>query len=409
MQVYLVGGAVRDRLLGLPVKERDWVVVGATPGEMRRLGFKQVGKDFPVFLHPETGEEYALARTERKIASGYTGFECKTARTVTLEEDLQRRDLTINAMAQTLDDDVIDPFGGRQDLKDGLLRHVSPAFVEDPVRILRVARFATRFPAFSVAPDTLTLMQEMVRAGEVDALVPERIWKELDRALGEAHPERFFEVLRTCGALQRIFPELDRLFGVPQLADQPCAIDTGEHTLRVLKQAVRLSLDRPVRFAALVHELGKGLTPRELWPQHKGHEQRGVELVKPLCGRLRTPKRYRDLALLVTRYSTRCHHVNTREADALLEILEALDAWRRPRRFEHFLLACEADFKSQAGFEQQVYPPADALRQALQAASRVAIQPLIEQGLKGKQFAQALQRLRSQAIAQGFLAPQKSS
>ncbi len=400
MKVYMVGGAVRDRLLGLPVTDRDWVVVGATPEEMLARGFLPVGKDFPVFLHPETHEEYALARTERKVAPGYTGFTFHAAPEVTLEQDLARRDLTINAMAMTPDGELIDPYGGRRDLEQRILRHVSPAFVEDPVRILRVARFAARLApwGFRVAPETLELMRRMVESGEVDALVPERVWAELRRALGEAKPSPFFEVLRRCGALQVIFPEIDRLFGVPQPEKHHPEVDVGIHTLLVVDQAARLTPDLEVRFAALVHDLGKGTTPREEWPRHVGHEERGVPLVDALCRRLRVPARFRELAILVTRYHLYFHRAGELRCTTMLELFHKLDAFRRPGRFEQFLLACEADSRGRYGYEERKPPQLGILRSAFEAAAAVKPSALVEEGLRGAAIGEALRRRRLAAM-----------
>ncbi len=391
---------MRDQLLGLPVMDRDWVVVGATPEQMATQGFIPVGKDFPVFLHPETHEEYALARTERKVAPGYTGFVFHAAPDVTLEQDLARRDLTINAMAMTPDGEVIDPYGGRRDLERRILRHVSPAFAEDPVRILRVARFATRFAAqgFHIAPETLELMKQMVKAGEVDALVPERIWVELRRALEETAPARFFEVLRECGALQCIFPEIERLFGVPQPEKYHPEVDTGVHTLLVVNQAAALSSDLEVRFAALVHDLGKGVTPREQWPRHVGHEERGVPLVKQLCERLRVPGKCRELALLVTRYHLYFHRAAELRCTTMLDLLQKLDAFRRPQRFEQFLVTCEADSRGRFGYEDRKPPQLDIFRAAYEAAAAVSPSELVTQGLKGAAIAKALRQRRCAAI-----------
>jgi tRNA nucleotidyltransferase (CCA-adding enzyme) len=385
MKIYRVGGCVRDRLLGLPVKDRDWVVVGATPEAMRAQGFTAVGKDFPVFLHPQTKEEYALARTERKTAPGYTGFSFHAAPDVTLEDDLRRRDLTINAMAEDEDGVLIDPFHGKRDLEKRLLRHVSPAFVEDPVRILRVARFAARFAVlgFTLADETRRLMQTMVNNGEVDALVPERVWQETQRALGEQQPWVFFEVLRGCGALARLFPEIDQLFGVPQPEDHHPEIDTGVHIIMVLQQAARLSEDPRVRFAALVHDVGKGITPEEEWPQHIEHEARGVPIVKKMCERLRVPNDYRDLALLVTEFHLLFHRAKELRPGTILELLQRLDALRRPERFEQFLLACEADSRGRPGYEQRELKQPAILRRALHAAQEIDVQPLLAQGLQG--------------------------
>jgi tRNA nucleotidyltransferase (CCA-adding enzyme) len=398
MEIYQVGGAVRDKLLGLPVTDRDWVVVGATPAEMEARGFKLVGADFPVFLHPDTHEEYALARTERKTAPGYKGFTVHAAPDVTLEEDLKRRDLTINAMAMREDGSLIDPFNGAQDLKNKLLRHVSPAFAEDPVRILRVARFAARFVEFHIADETNALMLQMVKNGEVDALVPERVWAELERALGEIRPSRFFEVLRDCSALEKLFPELERLYGVPQPAQYHPEIDTGVHVMMVLDQATRLSSDARVRFAALLHDLGKGTTPPDQWPRHIGHEERSVELVKDICKRFRVPNDYRDLAILVARYHGDCHRADELRPATLMERLEALDAVRRPDRFEQFLLACQADIRGRPGYEDDPYPQADIFRTVLRAYSSVDPQPLATAGFNGEAMARELHNLRLTAI-----------
>ncbi|MDT8383766.1 MAG: multifunctional CCA addition/repair protein [Gammaproteobacteria bacterium] len=400
MEIYLVGGAVRDRLLDLEPKERDWVVVGATPEQLEAQGYRQVGKDFPVFLHPETHEEYALARTERKTAPGYHGFAVHAAPDVTLEEDLLRRDLTINAIAQDADGQFIDPFHGQQDLADKVLRHVSRAFSEDPVRILRVARFAARFAhlGFRVTSETLRLMQEMVDAGEVDALVAERVWAETERALGEQTPTRFFEVLRDCGALAKLFPEIDCLFGVPQPEQYHPEIDTGIHTMMVLQQAARLSPEPMVRFAALVHDLGKGITPQDQWPKHIAHEERGVPLVEALCERLRTPKTYRELAVAVTRYHLHYHRAAELKPTTLLKMLNALDAFRRPARFEQFIAACEADSRGRTGYEDAHFEQPDILRRARDAAAAINAQDLVRQGLTGSAIGQQLDRLRAEAI-----------
>ncbi|MFQ5487223.1 MAG: multifunctional CCA addition/repair protein [Gammaproteobacteria bacterium] len=401
LKVYRVGGAVRDRLLGLPVDDRDWVVVGATPEEMRARGFRQVGRDFPVFLHPETHEEYALARTERKVGPGYRGFEVHADPDVTLEEDLRRRDITINAMAETPEGELIDPYGGYRDLQQRILRHVSPAFSEDPLRILRVARFAARFSplGFCVADETMALMRRMVTVGEVDALVPERVWKETERALGEKRPTAFFQVLRDCDALARLFPEIESLFGVPQPPRHHPEIDTGIHTMMVLEQACRLSPDSRVRFAALVHDVGKGLTPAEQWPHHIGHEAHGAALIEAMAQRLRISKAYRDLACLVARYHTHCHRAAELRPATLLDTLLALDALRRPQRLEQFLLACEADARGRLGFEERPYPQADILRRALHAMRSVEPRNLLAAGLQGPALADELRRRRIRAIA----------
>ena len=398
MKVYKVGGAVRDKLLNRTVVDCDWVVVGATLDDLLAQGYQQVGKDFPVFLHPRSHEEYALARTERKVAPGYTGFTVNAAPTVTLEEDLLRRDLTINAMAEGADGRIIDPFNGQADLKAGVLRHVSAAFVEDPVRILRLARFAARF-GFDVADETLSLMQEMVRRGETQALVPERVWAESQKALAETRPQRFFQVLRECGALASLFPELERLFGVPQPPRYHPEIDTGVHVMMVLEVAARLSQDVPVRFAALVHDLGKGTTPPDQWPSHRDHEERGAELIRTFCARYPVPNELRDLAVLVARYHTHCHRVAELRPGTLLKTLKGLDAFRRPARLERFLLACEADARGRKGLQDNAYPQADRVRAAFKAANAIQAQPLLDRGLKGKAIAEQLDSLRVHAIA----------
>ena len=402
MQIYLVGGAVRDELLGLPARERDWVVVGARPEELLAQGYKPVGKDFPVFLHPQTGEEYALARTERKTGPGYRGFETLFSPDVTLEQDLERRDLTINAIAKDPDSGaLIDPFGGQRDLRDRSLRHVSPAFVEDPVRVLRVARFAARFApqGFTVAPETVELMREIAARGELDALVSERVWQETQRALELPAPARFFEVLRAADALPKIFPELHALFGVPQPERWHPEIDSGVHTLMVLEQAAKLSDDPVVRFAALTHDLGKGTTPPEEWPRHIAHEQRGVALVEALCDRLRIPNAYRELGAIVSRYHLEAHRVEELRTGTLLDLLERTDAFRRQARFEQFVLACEADARGRKGLENRDYPQAEYLRRARAAAAGVTLEPAERDGLNGQQIAEKLRRARLAALA----------
>ncbi|MDD3379738.1 MAG: multifunctional CCA addition/repair protein [Rugosibacter sp.] len=371
MKIYAVGGAVRDELLGLPVKDRDWVVVGATPDVMLAQGFTPVGKDFPVFLHPQTHEEYALARSERKTAPGYAGFVFHTTPEVTLEEDLRRRDLTINAIAQAENGELIDPYGGRADLAARVLRHVSPAFAEDPVRILRVARFAARFADFSVAPETMELMRQMVASGEADALVAERVWQELARGLMEATPSRMFAVLRECGALRKLLPELDALWGVPQRADYHPEIDTGVHVMLVIDMAAQLAAPLPARFAALVHDLGKGVTPADILPRHYGHEHKSVELLDAICIRLRVPADCRDVARLVAHFHGDMHRVAELRPETVLRVLERCDALRRPERFELVLLACEADYRGRLGWQERPYPPADVWRHALAAIQSV--------------------------------------
>lgn len=402
MKIYLVGGAVRDALLGLPVKERDWIIVGATPDELLAQGYKPVGKDFPVFLHPKTHEEYALARTERKTALGYRGFYIYASPEVSLIEDLARRDLTINAIAQDEKGHLIDPYDGLQDLKVRSLRHVSPAFVEDPVRILRVARLAARFAhlGFNVAPETMTLMKTMVSSGEVDALIPERVWSETVRALNEPNPERFIQILRECAALSRLFPEIDQLFGVPQAASHHPEIDTGIHVLMCLQQAVRLQADTTVRFAVLVHDLGKGTTPQEEWPQHVGHEARSAHLVRKFCERLRVPKAYRELSMLVAEYHTHCHRAMQLRPGTLLKTLEKVDAFRRPERFEQFLLACEVDARGRKGLEDQDYPQAERLRTVYRAATAVPVKSLVQKGFQGPALNAAIREARLRAITE---------
>ena len=400
MKTYLVGGAVRDRLLGLAVKERDWVVTGATPAELAALGYKPVGKDFPVFLHPKTNEEYALARTERKTGHGYHGFEFMSAPGVTLEEDLKRHDLTINALAEDADGKLIDPYGGRKDLDARLLRHVSPAFAEDPVRVLRVARFAARFAplGFKVAPETLALMRGMGADGEVDHLVPERVWQETLKALACEKPSVYFEVLRECGALKRVFPELERLYGVPQPAKWHPEIDTGVHVMMVLDQAARLTGDIAVRYAALTHDLGKGTTPKDILPHHYGHEERSVKLVEALCARLKTPREFKELAVIVARHHGLVHKAEEIRSDTLLKLLESVDAFRRPERFELFLTACEADHRGRTGLEDTPFPQADYLRKAFAAAKAVTTESLDTTKLSGAEIGEQLKKKRLEAV-----------
>ncbi|MEN9366621.1 MAG: hypothetical protein RL489_979 [Pseudomonadota bacterium] len=406
MNVFLVGGAVRDRLLGRPSGDRDWVVVGATPEAMGAAGYLPVGRDFPVFLHPRTHEEYALARTERKTGPGYHGFVFRTGPEVTLEDDLSRRDLTINAMAQDEDGTLVDPWGGQADLAARVLRHVGPAFAEDPVRILRLARFAARFTDFSVAPETLALCRAMVEAGEVDALVPERVWQELSRGLMEARPSRMIEVLRDCGALARLLPEVDALFGVPQRADYHPEIDTGVHLMMVLDMAERLGTALPVRFACLTHDLGKATTPADILPRHLGHEGRSVKLLGPLAARLRVPVECRELAELVAREHGNLHASAGFGAEALVRLFDRCDAWRRPERFEQALQACECDARGRLGFEERPYLQADRLRGALAAARAVdsgaVSAEALARGLKGPAIGQALQQARIAAVAQAL-------
>lgn len=400
MQVYLVGGAVRDRLLGRPVIERDWVVVGARPEDLERQGYLPVGREFPVFLHPETHEEYALARLERKVAPGYRGFTTEFSPTVTLEEDLRRRDLTINAMAETVAGEIIDPYGGRRDLEGRLLRHVSEAFVEDPVRVLRVARFAARYAAlgFRVAAETVALMRRMSTSGELGALVPERVWQETARALGESRPEVFFETLRACGALAVIFPEVAALFGVPQPARWHPEIDTGAHVMLALRWAAGAGLSNTARFAVLTHDLGKARTAPERWPSHHGHGEAGVPLIEALCTRLRVPHAYRDLAVLTARFHAQVHRADQLRASTILELLEATDAMRRAERFDELLQACEADARGRAGLQARPYPQGEFLRRARAAAAAVALEREERQGLAGAAIGEKIRARRLEAI-----------
>lgn len=400
MEVYLVGGAVRDELLGIPVREKDWCVTGATPDELKQLGYRQVGTDFPVFLHPDSGEEYALARTERKTAAGYHGFEFETSPKISIEEDLGRRDLTINAMARDTVGTLIDPHQGSADLEARRLRHVSDAFCEDPVRILRVARFAARFAAlgFQVAADTNTLMARMVADGEADALIPDRVWKETARALAGPDPQVFFSVLRDCGALLAVFPEIDALFGVPQPRKWHPEVDCGVHTLMVLEQAAILSDDVAVRFAALVHDLGKATTPRDTLPAHHGHEQRSVELVNRLARRLPLPTELHNLGLLVAEFHGHCHNAFELKPATVLRVLEHTDAFRRPERFEKFLLACEADSRGRTGFENSAYPQAEYFRACHKAAGSVTPGDFNIAGLSGARIGEEIRKRRQSAI-----------
>ncbi len=403
MKVYLVGGAVRDELLGRASGDRDWVVVGATPAEMVEAGFEPVGRDFPVFLHPQTHEEYALARTERKTAPGYHGFAFHAAPEVTLEDDLARRDLTINAMAREADGALVDPYGGQRDLAAKVLRHVSPAFAEDPVRILRLARFAARFEDFVVAPETLALMRGMVEAGEVDALVAERVWQELSRGLMEARPSRMFEVLRACGALARLLPEVDRLWGVPQRPEYHPEIDTGVHLMMVLDMAARLDANLAVRFACLGHDLGKGTTPADVLPRHIGHEMRSRKLVRALCERWKVPTDCRELAEVVAMEHGNVHRSGELNAAAVLRLLERCDALRRPQRFDELLLACECDARGRLGKDDEPYPQRARLAAALRAALAVDTAPIAEaaaaRGLQGPAIGDAVREARVRTLA----------
>jgi tRNA nucleotidyltransferase (CCA-adding enzyme) len=392
-----VGGAVRDLLLGKPITERDWVVVGSTAEEMLAQGFRSVGKEFPVFLHPKTKEEYALARTERKVAAGYHGFVFHADPQVTLKEDLQRRDLTINAMAQDKDGTIIDPFNGQDDLHKKIFRHVSAAFSEDPVRILRLARFAARFHDFTIAPETMTLIQKMIQSGEIDALVPDRVWQELERALQEDHPERFIEVLRECGALKVIFPEIDALFGVPNPSSWHPEIDSGIHTLISLQQAVKLTKDPTVRFAVLVHDVGKATTEKKLLPKHHGHCERGAPIVKSMCQRLHAPRKYQDVAELVTRCHGQCHDIGKYSAKAILNLLESLDAFRRPDRFTKFLIACEADVKGRLGHEHTAYPEAILLKKIFTRCANLDTKKIIAK-FQGENISKEIHNQRLQII-----------
>ncbi|RRO07393.1 multifunctional CCA addition/repair protein [Pectobacterium aquaticum] len=401
MKIYLVGGAVRDSLLGLPVTEKDWVVVGATPENLLAQGYQQVGKDFPVFLHPISRDEYALARTERKSGKGYTGFVCHAAPDVTLEQDLLRRDLTINAIARTERGDLIDPYHGRRDLESRVLRHVSEAFSEDPLRVLRVARFAARFAhlGFQIAEETMALMQKMVHEGELAYLTPERVWKETEKALGTSSPDVYFQVLRDCGALAVLFPEIDNLYGVPAPAKWHPEIDTGIHTMMTVAMAARLSPEIDVRFATLCHDLGKGLTPPELWPRHHGHGPAGVKLVEALCQRLRVPNPIRDLAKLVAEYHDLVHTVQVLQPKTLLKLFDAIDVWRKPQRLEQLALTSEADARGRAGFEENPYPQGDYLREAFCIASQVSSANVVADGFKGIDVRNELARRRIHALA----------
>lgn len=425
MQIYMVGGAVRDTLLGLPVRDHDWVVVGSTPDEMVALGYLPVGKDFPVFLHPVSREEYALARTERKTARGYHGFEVHASPEVTLEQDLARRDLTINSIAAcacpasavaTFDADfeaLIDPYGGQRDITNKVLRHVTEAFREDPVRILRVARFAARFSGFSLAPETLQLMRDMVAEGEADALVAERVWQELARGLMESRPARMFEVLRDCGALQKLLPEVAALWGVPQRADYHPEIDTGVHLMMVLDMAARLNAPLPVRFACLTHDLGKATTPAHVLPRHIGHEERSARLLKGVCERLRVPVECRELADVVAREHGNIHRSAEFSAPALVRLLERCDAFRKPDRFADVLLACECDARGRLGLHDSLYPQRSRLLGVLAAAQSVQTARIAEQarqdGNEGKKIGELIHAARIATVARGLAATASSA
>ncbi|ELN9001294.1 multifunctional CCA addition/repair protein [Vibrio cholerae] len=400
MQIYLVGGAVRDQLLQRPVYDRDWVVVGSSPQAMLAAGFQAVGKDFPVFLHPNSKEEHALARTERKTGVGYTGFACHYAPDVTLEEDLQRRDLTINAMAQDNSGQLIDPYGGQRDLAAKVLRHVSPAFVEDPLRVLRVARFAAKLHhlGFTVAKETMQLMAKIAQSGELQHLTAERVWQEWHKSLSTHHPEVFLQVLRNCGALAVVLPEVDRLFGVPQPEKWHPEIDTGIHTLMVAKQAARLSESLPVRFAAQVHDLGKGVTPSAEWPSHKLHCHTGLKIIESLCERIRVPNEFRDLALAVCAQHSNVHRADELKPATKLKVLGLLDVWRKPERLEQVLLCCEADHRGRLGLEAEPYPQREIFLRAYQAALSVEVQAVIADGFQGKHIKEELDKRRVSAI-----------
>ena len=401
MEVYLVGGAVRDEQLGIRAKERDWCVVGSTPDELREAGYKQVGKDFPVFLHPQTGEEYALARTERKTGPGYHGFSFHTSPDVSIEEDLGRRDLTINAIAKDKDGNLIDPFNGLEDIRKKQLRHVSDAFQEDPVRILRTAKFAARFAnsGFKVSKDTMQLMSRMTVEGEADALVPDRVWKETEAAIAGSNPSVFFEVLRECGALASIYPEIDALFGVPQPPKWHPEIDCGVHTMMVIEQAATLSDLLDVRFAALVHDLGKATTSKDKLPSHHGHEKRSVEIILSMSKRLPIPVACRQLAVLVAEFHGHCHRAFELRPTTILKVLEHSDAFRRRQRFEKFLLACEADARGRTGFEDKPYPQAAFLVGALVVAETLSAADVMIEGAQGPNISVELRRKREAAIA----------
>ncbi len=401
MKVYLVGGAVRDKLLNLSVKDKDWLVVGATPQQMLDAGYQQVGKDFPVFLHPKSQEEYALARTERKSGQGYTGFTCYAAPDVTLEQDLLRRDLTINAIVEDEHGTLTDPYGGLDDLKDRILRHVSPAFNEDPLRVLRVARFAARFAHlnFRIAPETLTLMSEIAADGSLAYLTPERVWKETEKALGCRNPQIYFAVLRECGALKVLFPEIDALYGVPAPAKWHPEIDTGIHTLMTLTMAAQLSPEIDVRFATLCHDLGKALTPPEKWPSHHGHGPAGVKLVEQLCNRLRVPTEIRDLAKLVAEFHDLIHTFPILQPKTVIKLFDKIDAWRKPWRVEQIALTSEADARGRTGFEANDYPQGRQLRAAWEVAQRVTNKEVINAGFQGPKIREELTKRRTQAVA----------
>ena len=401
MKTYLVGGAVRDKLLGLPVKDRDWVVIGATPKKMIEEGFEPIGENFPVFLHPKTKEEYALARTERKSGKGYKGFVFYSSPKVTLEDDLKRRDLTINAIAEDENGELIDPYGGEADLKNGILRHVSPAFVEDPLRVLRVARFAACF-GFKIADETIKLLHIISKSNELDTLTPERVWSEMEKALAGKYPTRFILALRSCNALKKLFPEIDALFCIPQDKKYHPEIDVGRHTLMALNQSVQLSSDPIVRFSVLVHDLGKATTPKEQLPNHDGHETRGINIIDSFCERYKIPNKYHDLAACVSEFHIDCHQIQEMEPKEILERLEKLDAFRRPERFKKFLIACESDSRGRAGFEEKEFPQAKYFLNALEISRGVNVDLLANKSLKGKELGEALRKERIKILEEAL-------
>lgn len=408
MKVYLVGGAVRDQLLGLPIKDRDWIVVGTTPAMLLSLGYQQVGKDFPVFLNPKTKEEYALARTERKSSAGYTGFICDFSPTITLEQDLIRRDLTINAMAQNEDGEIIDPYGGKQDLENRILRHISPAFAEDPLRVLRVARFAARYHSlgFKIASETLSLMSELAQSGELQHLTAERVWLETEKALNEKNPEIYFETLHKTGALRVLFPKIDALYGVPNPVKHHPEVDTFIHTMLVLKQAVNLTENNPilnksaVRFAAICHDLGKALTPQNILPHHYGHEQAGIKPTRSLCKRLKVPSYFQELAELTCEFHTHIHKAFELRAETVITLFNRFDVWRKPQRFQEFLQVCLADTRGRTGFENKDYPQIDYINQLLHSANEVDVQQVIADGFEKQEIRNELTKRRILAVKQ---------
>lgn len=416
MKVYLVGGAVRDQLLGLPVKDRDWIVVGANPATLLSLGYQQVGKDFPVFLNPKTKEEYALARTERKSSAGYTGFICDFSPTITLEQDLIRRDLTINAMAQSEEGKIIDPYGGKQDLENRILRHISPAFSEDPLRVLRVARFAARYHSlgFKIASETLSLMVELAQSGELQHLTAERVWLETEKALNEKNPEIYFETLHKTGALRVLFPEIDALYGVPNPVKHHPEVDSFIHTMLVLKQAVNLTENTPilnksaVRFAAICHDLGKALTPQNILPHHYGHEQAGIKPTRTLCKRLKVPSYFQELAELTCEFHTHIHKAFELRAETVITLFNRFDVWRKPQRFQEFLQVCLADTRGRTGFENKDYPQIDYINQLLQAANEVDVQQVIADGFEKQAIRNELTKRRILAVKQAKANYQKN-